>query len=115
MCCESWRRDSGPAEAWKAFPADANGFVAEIDTASVRADGTHRSFRMRLNRAGAPETLLLGMSAACESKTLVIKRREVFRNGALVSVGDIPADQQAPRSTADDPSAGQLLDYVCGR
>ena len=102
-------------EAWKAFPADDGGFVAEIDTASVTADGTHRSFRMRLNRAGAPETMLLGMTADCESKTSVITRSEVYRDGALVTGGPIPTDKQVPRAMNGDPSAEQILDYVCAR
>ena len=102
-------------EAWMAFPTDGGGFVAEIDTASVTADGAHRSFRMRLNRAGAAETMLFGMTADCQSKVSVITRSEVYRDGALVTGGPIPTDKQVPRAMNGDPSAEQILDYVCAR
>jgi hypothetical protein len=97
------------AEDWVVLDEE-NGSTISLDRGSIRADGTERSFRIRL--VSPEENGVIDAVADCTQGWIEPRHTELTKNGTTSSQDYKPG---AERSVPTDPLAKKMLATVCSK
>lgn len=91
---------------------DGKGISMAVDPASIKADGSQRSFRGRLGKEGDPRQVMLAMVADCQARTIRMTSAQMYLDGKPVETKDSPVVHES-RSLEGDAQGLAMLAYVC--
>lgn len=90
---------------------DENGSTISLDRASIQANGTERSFRIRL--VSPEENGVIDAVADCTQGWIEPRHAELMRNGKMANSQDYKPGEE--RSVPTDPLAKKMLATACGK
>ena len=101
------------APDWPRFhDNDGQGISMSVDPASIKADGSQRSFRGRLGKEGEPRQVMMTMVVDCKAQTIRMTNAQMYLDGKPVETKDSPVVHES-RSLKGDAQGLAMLAFVC--